>query len=142
MSRVGRALSPRRTPSGAPPATQLTAVGGGQPPMADPQRPCDGCAHSASGAPFPGHPSGERMCSYCTRNPEQEHVGPPPGNLSKPIDCYHSVAFKMWWLDEDRERVAQAREEGRLQGLEEASQFSPAELQEFQRQRQEALRGA
>lgn len=32
-------------------------------------RPCTGCAHSASGAPFPGHPSGERPCCFCVRNP-------------------------------------------------------------------------
>lgn len=44
---------------------------------ADPHLPCDGCAHSASGAPFPGHPSGERPCSFCVRNPN----GPNPDIL-------------------------------------------------------------
>lgn len=29
---------------------------------------CSGCAHSAADAPFPGRPSGERPCSFCTRN--------------------------------------------------------------------------
>lgn len=37
--------------------------------MADPELPCSGCAHSASGAPFPGFPSGERPCCFCVRNP-------------------------------------------------------------------------
>lgn len=34
--------------------------------------PCYGCAHSASGAEFPGDPSGERPCCSCVRNPERE----------------------------------------------------------------------
>ena len=34
--------------------------------------PCHGCAHSASGEPYPGIPSGERPCLFCTRNPKQE----------------------------------------------------------------------
>src|ERR1041385_1820161 len=33
---------------------------------------CSGWAHSASGAPFPGHPSGERPCSFCIRNVQRE----------------------------------------------------------------------
>lgn len=37
--------------------------------MADPQKPCTGCGHSAAHAPFPGHPSGERPCMFCIRNP-------------------------------------------------------------------------
>lgn len=38
--------------------------------LVDSQLPCSGCAHSASGAPFPGHPSGERPCCFCVRNPQ------------------------------------------------------------------------
>lgn len=34
--------------------------------------PCQGCAHSASGAAFPGFPSGERPCMSCVRNPSLE----------------------------------------------------------------------
>ncbi len=34
---------------------------------------CHGCAHSHGGAiPYPGEPSGERPCLFCTRNPNQE----------------------------------------------------------------------
>ena len=33
---------------------------------------CSGCGHSASGAPFPGRPSGERPCCFCTRNVKRE----------------------------------------------------------------------
>lgn len=33
---------------------------------------CYGCAHSAASAPFPSHPSGERPCCFCVRNPERE----------------------------------------------------------------------
>lgn len=38
--------------------------------LAASERPCSGCAHSASGIPYPGHPSGERPCCFCVRNPE------------------------------------------------------------------------
>lgn len=40
----------------------------------DQDRPlvCSGCAHSAASAPFPGHPSGERPCCFCSRNPDRE----------------------------------------------------------------------
>ena len=31
---------------------------------------CYGCAHSASSADYPGHPSGERPCCSCIRNAE------------------------------------------------------------------------
>jgi hypothetical protein len=65
--------------------------------------PCTGCAHSASGLPFPGRPSGERPCGFCVRNPDlkdgQEALdwfgerGPmwydgstPPWKT--PMDCY------------------------------------------------------
>lgn len=34
--------------------------------------PCHGCAHSSSGSPYPGRPSGERPCMFCVRNPNQE----------------------------------------------------------------------
>lgn len=33
---------------------------------------CHGCAHSAGGAPYPGRPSGERPCCFCTRNVQRE----------------------------------------------------------------------
>jgi len=33
---------------------------------------CSGCAHSAAFAKFPGCPSGERPCCFCTRNPDRE----------------------------------------------------------------------
>jgi len=33
---------------------------------------CHGCAHSASGAPYPGRPSGERPCCFCIRNVRRE----------------------------------------------------------------------
>ena len=33
---------------------------------------CSGCGHSAASAPFPGRPSGERPCCFCTRNVERE----------------------------------------------------------------------
>lgn len=32
---------------------------------------CYGCGHSAGGEPYPGRPSGERPCAFCTRNPDQ-----------------------------------------------------------------------
>lgn len=35
---------------------------------------CSGCAHSAGGAPFPGGPSGERPCCFCTRNVQLEQM--------------------------------------------------------------------
>jgi hypothetical protein len=35
---------------------------------------CYGCAHSASMAPPPGMPSGERPCCSCVRNPETESM--------------------------------------------------------------------
>lgn len=69
-----------------------------EPKYADPELPCTGCAHSASGAPFPGHPSGERPCGFCVRNPEGladwfGEKGPvwydgktPPHTV--PMDCY------------------------------------------------------
>jgi hypothetical protein len=40
--------------------------------LANPARPCAGCAHSASGFPWPGIPSGETMCMSCIRNPQRE----------------------------------------------------------------------
>lgn len=34
---------------------------------------CHGCAHSVGGdAPYPGRPSGERPCCFCTRNVKRE----------------------------------------------------------------------
>lgn len=32
---------------------------------------CYGCGHSAGWEPYPSHPSGERPCGFCTRNPQQ-----------------------------------------------------------------------
>ena len=43
--------------------------------LADPQLPCHGCVHSASYARYPGHPSGERPCGFCVRNPDHEAFG-------------------------------------------------------------------
>jgi hypothetical protein len=51
--------------------------------LVDPQLPCSGCAHSASGAPFPGHPSGERPCLFCARNPRRD-----PSMLSKDTEAF------------------------------------------------------
>ncbi len=31
---------------------------------------CHGCGHSHAAAPYPGEPSGERPCLFCTRNPD------------------------------------------------------------------------
>ena len=33
---------------------------------------CHGCAHSSGSAPYPGSPSGERPCCFCTRNVQRE----------------------------------------------------------------------
>lgn len=52
-----------------------------EPRFSSPTRPCDGCAHSAAGAPFPGFPSGERPCCFCVRNPNgicPERLHPEP----------------------------------------------------------------
>jgi hypothetical protein len=66
--------------------------------FSDPEKPCSGCAHSAAYAEFPGHPSGERPCGFCIRNPEGladwfGEKGPlwydiktPPHTI--PMDCY------------------------------------------------------
>lgn len=78
-------------------------------PMPDMERPCAGCAHSTSGVPYPGAPSGERPCFFCTRNPEREewqarfkedhgcrleawYGGEDP--VKVPMDCYHTVDMK------------------------------------------------
>lgn len=68
---------------------------------------CYGCAHSASSAPPPGYPSGERPCGFCVRHPmirslrkvpPGDHIegfeprwydGTPPVKL--PMDCYQTV---------------------------------------------------
>lgn len=42
---------------------------------------CQGCAHSAAGAPPPGEPSGERPCMACIRNPEAEPRKAKPGTI-------------------------------------------------------------
>jgi hypothetical protein len=85
--------------------SQLTKDDTGQPLV------CSGCAHSASGAPFPGRPSGERPCCFCTRNVQREEWRHQGGShfqdglygvtwtafynnapMKKcPMDCYHSV---------------------------------------------------
>ncbi len=73
---------------------------------------CYGCAHSAGSvdATFPGKPSGERPCFFCTRNVDrekwQEEFKARHGSrleawydqskpLSLPMDCYHSVDMVM-----------------------------------------------
>lgn len=71
---------------------------------------CSGCAHSSAGAEFPGMPSGERPCCFCTRNVQRvqwvERM--PQGQRDAygktftafydnspmkkcPMDCYHSI---------------------------------------------------
>lgn len=90
-------------------------------PATDPNLFCYGCAHSAASADFPGHPSGERPCGFCVRNPEHEeqiaeleekraryvaehpdanprslvswYDGSPP--IKVPMDCYQSVDMLM-----------------------------------------------
>jgi hypothetical protein len=88
---------------------------------------CYGCAHSAGSAPFPSHPSGERPCCFCIRNPKREEQAKnamenQPGlkdashnpwagkwydgsdAVSVPMDCYHTVDMKMQfsrWMKED-----------------------------------------
>lgn len=65
--------------------------------LADPERPCHGCAHSAAGDPFPGRPSGERPCGFCERNPGLMYPfgerGPvwydgETAPIKTPMDCY------------------------------------------------------
>ncbi len=78
-----------------------TSIDPTSPKLADPELPCHGCAHSAAYAPFPGHPSGERPCGFCVRNPDLHGEvsdwfgdrGPrwydgetPPHKV--PMDCY------------------------------------------------------
>lgn len=99
------------------------------PVLADVERPCHGCAHSASGAVFPGHPSGERPCFFCARNVSREawqerfeadhgrklevwYNGAAPAAV--PMDCYHGVQMKEQigrWVDAAVEAV-KPREEG------------------------------
>ena len=78
---------------------------------------CSGCAHSAASAPFPGQPSGERPCCFCTRNAQRKESlremakyyrdGVLPEKhpafgvwydgsaaIKVPMDCYHSVDMK------------------------------------------------
>lgn len=70
--------------------------------LSDPKRPCHGCAHSAAGAKFPGHPSGERPCCFCVRNPDginTQALGSDKGvwydgrteAFKTPMDCYIST---------------------------------------------------
>lgn len=69
-----------------------------RPPLADPKLPCHGCAHSASGAPFPGHSSGERPCGFCIRNPELDpEIGLVPGywGLNGPKEAEYDSKGKM-----------------------------------------------
>lgn len=89
---------------------------------------CHGCAHSASGAPFPGQPSGERPCHFCIRNPDREawqgnferrtgkrleawYDESPP--VTVPMDCYHSVdmkrQFDAWMRQREQKGFAAGR---------------------------------
>lgn len=77
---------------------------------------CYGCCHSSADDPFPGKPSGERPCCFCTRNNQREEwlkeakkahpdwfedggkVNPYNGHwydgniaVKCPMDCYHSL---------------------------------------------------
>jgi hypothetical protein len=76
---------------------------------------CFGCCHSSAAHPFPGQPSGERPCCFCTRNPQREEwlkkakeehpdwfedgkANPYTGHwydgsdaMKWPMDCYHSL---------------------------------------------------
>ena len=76
---------------------------------------CSGCCHSSAVHSFPGQPSGERPCCFCTRNPQREEwlkkakeehpdwfedgkANPYTGHwydgsdaLKCPMDCYHSL---------------------------------------------------
>lgn len=55
---------------------------------------CYGCAHSASIAPYPSHPSGERPCCSCIRNPDR---GSSPDDIEIEIgDDGHARLFDPW----------------------------------------------
>ena len=66
---------------------------------------CSGCAHSAADAPFPGHPSGERPCFFCTRNVQREawcaeHLAECDGTYQyegEALPCHHPAHGK--WYD-------------------------------------------
>lgn len=91
--------------------------------FADPELPCHGCAHSASGAPFPGHPSGERPCGFCVRNPElgdgevaewfgergPRWYGGELEPFKTPMDCYIATDR----LQEERRFIEAAKQDAR-----------------------------
>lgn len=80
-----------------------------RPPIADPQLPCHGCAHSASTAPFPGHPSGERPCGFCTRNKDVDpETGTDPGygEIREP-DPPHHIGWPVWYDGSKPRKVPQ-----------------------------------
>ena len=69
---------------------------------------CFGCAHSAASASYPGHPSGERPCCFCIRNPDREawqkgggpvvdkwYDGSAP--FQTPMDCYQTMDMQEQW---------------------------------------------
>jgi hypothetical protein len=58
----------------------------------DPGLVCYGCAHAASVAPFPGHPSGESACMTCIRNPERVETLEP--NIPMYLMGFRGVASK------------------------------------------------
>jgi hypothetical protein len=98
---------------------------------------CHRCYHSAAAYPFPGKPSGERPCCFCTRNPDGEkwlaearerHPGwfedgktnPYTGQwydgspaIKCPMDCYHSydmlMQIKKWHSKKTDPRYDQVR---------------------------------
>lgn len=111
--------------------------------LAAPELPCSGCAHSASSVAYPGHPSGERPCAFCVRNPERQD--PPIVDkwydqsepVKVPMDCYQTIDMKR-----QHERWYKAtHEKGREEGIAAAAaeQLTPGELAEFQRQRKDRL---
>lgn len=52
---------------------------------------CHGCAHSASSTPYPGRPSGERPCCFCTRNVKLDEWRKNGGRWMK--DGQYNVTF-------------------------------------------------
>lgn len=54
---------------------------------------CFGCAHSASGKPFPSMPSGERPCVNCVRNPRVQEEGPKPLGYGENAHMYLNPSY-------------------------------------------------
>ena len=69
---------------------------------------CYGCAHAACLEKYPGKPSGERPCTFCVRNKNNDialsgcwYDGSQAFKL--PMDCYHSLDMHHQiglWLNE------------------------------------------